>query len=177
MDAFEQLASELFFANGYWVQNSLKVDLTKEEKVAIGRPSSPRWEIDLVAYSGGENRLLALECKSFLDSSGVAINEFLPDSTSSRYKLFREDETRDIVLNRMKSDLIAKGFISAGCKISFGLVAAKIRPKDYDALPQYFAKRGWDLYGPNWIKSEVKRLAGSGYSNDVSAVVAKILLR
>ena len=39
MDAFETVVSEILWRDGYWVQNSLKVDLTKEEKLAIGRPS------------------------------------------------------------------------------------------------------------------------------------------
>src|SRR4051794_22034801 len=36
-------------------------DVTRRE---IGRPSSPRWELDIVAYSGRDNLLLVLECKS-----------------------------------------------------------------------------------------------------------------
>jgi hypothetical protein len=42
MDAFEGVVSEILWREGYWVQSSLKVDLTKEEKVAIGRPTAPR---------------------------------------------------------------------------------------------------------------------------------------
>lgn len=177
MDAFEQLASELFFRKGYWVQNSLKIDLTKEEKVRIGRPSSPRWEIDLVAYSGGKNELLALECKSFLDSVGVAWAELQPEHPSTRYKLFKEDGTREVVLARMKSDLVQGGFIPPDCAVRFGLVAAKIRNSDSGRLADHFEVRGWCLFGPDWIKREVEQLAHSSYSNDVSAVVAKVLLR
>jgi len=40
----------------------------------IGRPSSPRWELDIVAYSGRDNLLLVVECKSRLDSQGVNPN-------------------------------------------------------------------------------------------------------
>jgi hypothetical protein len=47
--AFEQVIAELLWRNGYWVQTSFKVELTKLEKIKIGRPSSPRWEIDIVA--------------------------------------------------------------------------------------------------------------------------------
>ncbi len=177
MDAFEQLASELFFREGYWVQNSVKVDLTKEEKVAIGRPSSPRWEIDLVAYSGGRNELLALECKSFLDSSGVAVSELDPDSKSTRYKLFKEAKTRQIVLNRLGSDLRAKDFIAADCSINFGLVAAKVKADNFEPLQALFAEKQWRLFGPDWLKERTTALAKSRYSNDISAVVAKILLR
>jgi len=49
LDAFEQLVSEILWMEGYWVRTSVKVELTKEEKHLIGRHSSPRWEIDIVA--------------------------------------------------------------------------------------------------------------------------------
>jgi hypothetical protein len=49
MDAFEQVVSEILWLEGNWVRQSVKVELTKEEKRAIGRPSSPRWELDIVA--------------------------------------------------------------------------------------------------------------------------------
>ena len=64
MDAFEQLVSEILWMVGYWARTSVKVDLTKEKKVLIGRPSSPRWELDIVAYSGRDNTLRVVECKS-----------------------------------------------------------------------------------------------------------------
>src|ERR1019366_2421900 len=73
MDAFEQLVSEILWMEGYWVRTSAKVDLTKEEKRQIGRPSSPRWELDIVAYSGRDNLLKVIECKSYLDSRGVLL--------------------------------------------------------------------------------------------------------
>jgi len=38
MDAFEQVVSEILWMDGYWVRTSVKVDLTKEEKVTISRP-------------------------------------------------------------------------------------------------------------------------------------------
>lgn len=50
MDAFEQLAADLFWNLGYWVCTEFKVALTAHEKREINRPSSPRWEVDLVAY-------------------------------------------------------------------------------------------------------------------------------
>jgi hypothetical protein len=70
MDAFEQLVSEILSMDGYWVRTSVKVDRTKPEKVLIGRPSSPRWELDIVAYSGRDNLLRLVEYKSYLDSRG-----------------------------------------------------------------------------------------------------------
>jgi len=65
MDAFESLVAMLLRHDGYWTIPSFKVNLTKEEKRAIGRHSSPRWELDLIAYKGSTNEILAVECKSF----------------------------------------------------------------------------------------------------------------
>src|SRR5262245_43986030 len=59
MDAFESLISMLLRHQGYWTTPSFKVELTKEEKRNIGRTSSPRWELDLVAYKGSTNEVLA----------------------------------------------------------------------------------------------------------------------
>ena len=67
MDAFEQVVSEILWTEGYWVRTSVKVSLTKEEKRQIGRPSSPRWELDVVAYRGRDNILRVVECKNYLD--------------------------------------------------------------------------------------------------------------
>ena len=50
MDAFEQLAADIFWNEGNWVRTSVKVELTREEKIRIGKHSTPRWEIDLIAY-------------------------------------------------------------------------------------------------------------------------------
>ena len=49
--------------------------MTKAQKREVGRPSTPRWEIDLVAYKAAKNELLAVECKSFLDSTGVIFRD------------------------------------------------------------------------------------------------------
>jgi hypothetical protein len=45
MDSFEQVVSEILWMEGHWVRTSVKIDLTKDDKVQIGRPSSPRWEL------------------------------------------------------------------------------------------------------------------------------------
>lgn len=76
MDAFEQVVAEILWLQGHWVRTSVKVELSKEEKKRIQRPSSPRWELDIVAYSGRSNLLSVVECKSYLDSSGVHFKGF-----------------------------------------------------------------------------------------------------
>ncbi len=75
MNAFESLVEMLLRRQGYWTRTCFKVELTADEKRAIGKHSSPRWELDVVAYKGQTNEVLAVECKSFLDSRGVMFRD------------------------------------------------------------------------------------------------------
>jgi hypothetical protein len=55
MDPFESLVAIILERDGYWAKPEFKVELTKEEKRLIGRPSNPRWELDIVTYKGANN--------------------------------------------------------------------------------------------------------------------------
>src|ERR1700679_769857 len=111
MDSFEQVVAEILWMEGYWVRTSVKVELTKEEKRRIDRPSSPRWELDIVAYSGKQNLLRVVECKSYLDSRGVALRALdgTDEQLSSRFKLFGDDQLRNVVFNRLCKQFEASG--------------------------------------------------------------------
>lgn len=178
MDAFEQLAADLFWDEGYWVRTGFKVDLTREDKLRIGRHSSPRWEIDLVAWSAQKNELLALECKSYLDSGGVHAAHFLPGAKyAHRYKLFHDSELRDTVLGRLKSQCVERGLCSADAAVRLGLVHGHATSGNALRLKEIFEHSGWLLFGPCWIKSRLMQLAAGSYENSTAAVVAKLLLR
>lgn len=64
MDAFERVVASLLEREGFWIRSSLKVELTKAENVEIRRPSSPRWELDVVGYRASDNEFRIVECKS-----------------------------------------------------------------------------------------------------------------
>jgi len=70
MDAFEHIVAAILDREGYWTRKEVKVEITKDEKKQIGRPSSPRWEIDVVGYKAAMNEIWVVECKSYLDSKG-----------------------------------------------------------------------------------------------------------
>ena len=63
MDYFEAIIKTLLEHEGYWVRQSFKVNLTKGEKRAIGRPSIPRPEIDLLAYKPENQEVIAHRSK------------------------------------------------------------------------------------------------------------------
>lgn len=97
MDSFETVVATILERDGFWVRTSFKVKLSKVEKREIKRPSSPRWELDVVGYRAGDNLLRVVECKSYLDSGGVNISAFDPTSRfSGRFKLFNEPTTREV---------------------------------------------------------------------------------
>lgn len=179
MDAFEELVAEVLRSEGYWTQTSVKVELTKEEKVAIGRRSNPRWEIDVVAYDARLNEILAVECKSFLDSTGVQFNELLESDevTRGRYKLFCERRTREVVLARLGRQFTERGFCRPGVTTRLAMAIGKSKKGDAARIADLFAQQDWKLFDDCWLRKSLHRMAGDGYQNRVSSVVAKLLLR
>lgn len=178
MDSFEHVVAAILERQGFWTRTSVKVDLTREEKRAIGRPSSPRWELDVVGYNGRSNQLLIVECKSYLDSRGVAVEAFEEAMAEqpSRYKLFVDETLRRVVIERLTTQLVEKGFCAPDPSYRLCLAAGRIYG-DAAELHALFDSRGWLLWGPDWLRSELRGLADSGYENSVASVVAKLLLR
>jgi hypothetical protein len=180
VDAFEQVVSEILWLSGFWVRTSVKVELTKEEKRLIGRHSSPRWELDIVGYSGRENLLRVVECKSYLDSTGVracAFDKSDPEE-AKRYKLFNEPELRKVVFNRLSLQFTETGACREAPEIRLSLACGKIRNEaDRGAIRTHFEAQGWELWDEPWLRERLREMAEQGYENQVSAVVAKLLLR
>lgn len=178
MDSFEQVVAAILERKGYWTRTCVKVELTREEKIAIGRPSSPRWELDVVGYQGRDNHLMVLECKSYLDSYGVRTETFAGNNLKNedRYKLFFDPNLREVILGRLVKQLLQQGSCAADPRVSFGLAAGKVHG-DEAWLREHFQKEGWELWTPSTIRKELAALRDSKYENSVAAVVAKLILR
>jgi hypothetical protein len=180
MDAFEQLVGELLWMDGYWVKNSVKVNLTKDEKKTIGRPSAPRWELDLVAYKGSTNSLCVIECKSYLDSTGVQTSALLDASHggADRYKLFHDEKLRDTVLARLAQQFVEQGACAEKPSTVLGLAYGKIaKSSERETLTAHFKNKGWLLFDEVWLRSKITELSKGSYENQMSSVAAKLLLR
>lgn len=179
MDHFEAIAKTLLEAEGYWVRQSFKVNLTKEEKRRIGKPSIPRPEIDLLAYRPGEDTVIALEAKSFLDSYGVRVEELQEsyEIPEGRYKLFTCANYRNIVFARLRQDLLDCGMGTPETQVKLGLVTGKVYRGKSDELRTYMQSQGWLLWSPEEVRQKVLQLASMGYENEPAIITAKILLR
>jgi hypothetical protein len=162
---------------GYWTTPNFKVELTKEEKVRIGKHSSPRWELDLVAYKGSTKEVLVVECKSFLDSRGVIFRngKFEPENF---YKLFSDAVLRQTVLDRLVRQLRETGACPAVKPPILSLAIGKIaNVTNTNDLQAHFDANRWKLFDPEWVFSKLKHASEQGYENDVAFIVSKLLLR
>ena len=180
MDAFEELVAQILWTDGYWVQTSVKVKLKPEDKIAIGRPSSPRWEIDVVGYRGRDNILRIVECKSFLDSPGVRFKSFnnVISDEPQRYKLFTDHNLRKVVFNRLKLQLAESGACREDAHIELCLACGRIASDiDRENLRAHFIQNDWELLDEKWLREGLHRMSKGSYENQVSAVVSKLLLR
>lgn len=176
MHGFEALIAEILADEGYWVRQSTKVTLTRDEKQRIGRPSAPRWEIDIIAFRAPDNHVLAVECKSFLDSTGVVLRDLQGGKFARTYKLFTEPVLREVVLNRLGIQLMEQGLCATRPRVTLALAAGKIKG-DAAAVKRFCESQNWQLFDADWIRTKLRRASHSGYTDSVAAMVAKLLLR
>ena len=177
MEAFESLISMLLRHEGYWTIPGYKVKLTASDRNAIDRPSSPRWEIDLLAYRASTNTVIAIECKSFLDSRGVLFRNGHFER-EGRYKLFEEAKTREVVLARLKQQLCDDHLCASNPKMVLALAAGHFaNSTDAADLRAVFKSKGWWIYGPDRVREKLLRASEEGYENDIAFVVSKLLVR
>jgi len=182
MDAFEQVVSEILWMKGLWVRTPVEVNLQPEDKVAISKPTSPRWELDIVAYSGRDNLIYVVECKSYLNSRGVTFAGLggADAATAGRYKLFSNENAtlREVVFNRLKTQLTESPsracFPNPDVRLCLGCghIASK---GDRIKLRDHFKAQNWELWDEDWLREHLEDMGNSKYENQVSHVVAKLL--
>lgn len=180
MDAFESVIASIFEREDFWVRTSYKVSLEKEDKAKIGKPSCPRWEIDIVAYCPRENNLKVIECKSYLDSHGVKIAAFVPGSNgANKYKLFTDSTIWNVVRKRLVLQMFNQKLLTdKKPSVQLCLVAGNIYGKDNEPkMAQLFEEKGWQLYGPTWIHDQLIKLSNDKYENSIASMTSKLLKR
>ena len=180
MNAFEDIVRLYLEEEGYWVRQSVKVNISKEAKREIGLPTMPRPEIDLVALNVKENELLLIEVKSFLDSYGVYFEAISDekDVFSKRYRLFTSSIFREVVTKRLREEYLKQGLINENTKINYALAAGHIHyPEDEQRIREHFLKQKekWILFSPKEIKEKMKELSQKGWEDNVITITAKLI--
>lgn len=121
-----------------------------------------------------------MECKSFLDSRGVNITAFAGagDGRPDRYKLFTDSLLCKVVFHRLETQLVDAEFCRPAPNITLCLVAGRVASEQHrDLLKQHFKNKGWQFWDDEWLRDSLHELPKCGYENNVSTVVAKMLLR
>jgi len=180
MDAFEQIAARLFEVQGYWTRIGYAVELTKQQKAALGKPSLPRPQLDIVAFKPSTNEILVVECKSYLDSYGVRFEDFhgKDDAEKDVYKMFNRRQLREVVLAAVVDQLRREGLVTAtNPTVRLVLVAGNIYAGSEPKLRELFKANGWTLVTPQEVISGLRAFADRGYENDVITLVTKLLTR
>lgn len=203
MDAFEQIVTMVLETRGYWVRNGFWVDLSPQVRELIGRPTTPRWELDMLAFRPGNKEVIAVECRSYLDAIGVTAQDFgLPRKVrnektgrmqkvpapmsktkitpENRYKLFLDHNLRSVILNCLQAQLIDQGFITSDTKVRLGFATGKFRSgKDREEVRALFKKPSENLVliSDLEIQQELAQMSRMLNSNDVAMVASKILMR
>jgi len=180
MNAFEDIIKLYLEENGYWVRQSVKVNITIEEKRELRNPTMPRPEIDLVALKVKDNELLLVEVKSFLDSQGVYfghndIGDFPPDKEATkRYRLLADNNFQKIVTKRLKDQFLKDGLINNKTKIKYALAVGKFYPNSELDTKAHFSKKGWILFTPQQIKETIRALSKKGWEDNLVVMTAKL---
>ena len=111
----------------------------------------PRHEIDILAYKPAQSELMWVECKSYLDSTGVPVGAFTNGNTMTKIdtKMFVDDKLRKVVSNALVRQLVDAKLILPNPKITYALVAGKIRGQDEEELVNHFnSKIGYCILLP-----------------------------
>lgn len=179
MNAFENIVKLYLEEEGYWVRQSVKVSISKEDKKAIGLPTMPRPDIDLVALNVEGNELLLIEVKSLLDSYGVYFEAVSDekDELARRYRLFTDSKYRTVVTKRLREAYLKQGLINEDTTINYGLAAGHIHSGNEPQIREYFLRKGWRLFMPEEIKVKVKKLSTKGWEDDLITMTAKLILK
>jgi hypothetical protein len=178
MNAFESLVATLMRHEGFWVHPSFRVELTREDKLEINRHSNARWEMDLICYKPAGNLIRAVECKSYLDSTGVKHADLAGGRYAERYKLFTEKGLWDVIKNRLIAQLERAGLCGPSPKIELCLATGKLAcDDDRPKLKELAAQRGWTLLDDQWLLRSLEALASRGYEDEIATIVAKLLVR
>jgi hypothetical protein len=178
MDSFENIMGWLLEQEGYWIRHSFKVNLTDNDKKRLGKPNMPRPEIDLIAYNPQDNEVLAVECKSWLDSAGVRWKDIICGGEYSRFKLFCNQDLCTVVFERLLEQLAEKGACAPSATVKLCLATGHIaneRPRV--DIQKEFAGHGWKLFDEEWIGRHIVDAEKSGYQDHVATIVAKLIIR
>jgi len=150
MNAFEQIAAHFFEVQGYWTRVGTKsMFQRKRSENSETEYATPRSR--LAGFQPGSNQLLVMECKSWLDSTGVRVANFGEDPVHNKHmKLFNRDGLRELLTSKLLAQLRQEGLLpTTDPSIRYGLVAGKIKAGNEPKIREIFDAKDWLLVTPS----------------------------
>ena len=132
------------------------------------------------AFKPGPNELLIVECKSYLDSLGVCVENFIGEKAvhKNRLKLFTREKLRRLITEKILMQLREESLLlPKNPTVRYGLVAGKIKTGHEAKLRDLFKDNGWLLITPGELAQGLRKFADRGYEDDIVTMVVKILER
>ena len=82
------------------------------------------------------------------------------------------------MLSRFRLQLAQTGICRDAPEVRLSLACGKVRSEqDRAAIRSIFTEQGWEFWDEAWLQDRLERMAQQGDENQVSAIVAKLLLR
>lgn len=178
MDSFETLVSGILQRRErLWTWQNFKVELTPDDKARLGKHSHPRIDVDILAYNAHANHLEWVECKSYLDSTGVSMSAFNGSNPrfADRFKIFTDATYREVAEAALLRQVLAERLVRPGVTVGYALVAGRIVRSSVEPLHGHFTANGWTLRDLKWIQEALRDLSGMAYDDDVTMMAAKLL--
>jgi Holliday junction resolvase-like predicted endonuclease len=178
MDYFEATVARILEEQGYWVRENVRVALTKEVKRALGNPSMPRCEIDIVAFKPADREIVLFEVKSYLDSYGVQPDDLRRTTREeNRYKLLTLLDLQQEISSALLAEYRAQKLILDDVTVRFGLAAGHVQERFDEEVRQIAREKNWVYLGPAEISQAIWKFADLGYENSPFVLTAKLLKR
>ncbi len=179
MNAFEHIVELYLQEKNYWTRHSVKVELTKADRAKLKLPTTPRAEIDLVAYNPVSDVLVLIEVKSYFDNPGLTIGELngTDKNNANRCKLLNNKLFQKVVTDRLVEDFLNRKLIKKSTEIKYALAVGKVQQKSLTAVKAYLTKnkkKKYLYFDPSDIKQTIKNLAEKGWEDNIIIVTAKI---
>lgn len=121
-----------------------------------------------------------MECKTYIDSIGVALDHVTNPDSDHRIRLFAHDDFRRVLVPQAVEQLTAEGKIAPGYTLELWLVAGRLDDRTADDMRHLFDQprdTPWKLIEPREIAGWLRELSSAGSEDDLLTFAMKLAFR
>jgi hypothetical protein len=154
-----------------WVSRRIEILGSAENQMSITRSKILEQQC-----AWAKSRNVAVDKSGYTET--LEANLFQPMHSDTLKDFQRGSGRRAVVFGRLCQQFAASGACRPSSKVKLCLACGRIASDtDREGLRKFFANKGWELWDEKWLRQQLQSMSKRGYENQVSAVVAKLLLR